>query len=237
MWALLIQLQLQDGPQTQHKTFAEAVHAAPKSGEVWCEGARLCMNPFGEHAEHFDLEKAERYLGFALRFTPQYGDSFVEQLRLQILLGMTSLIATPDDFAAFDGSRNPMALLVNAQHIVRVCTVADPNYGDVWFHCKQQAYESVHDVFLRAKQTISQQVWQARRVYMNAIHPEWGVSAEVAESAGDNMQDIYEPGDLNAALFATAIMAVGFAGSATIVHEPMTSEQLIRVLDADPIIP
>lgn len=50
----------------------------PKSGEVWCEGARIHLNPL---SKAFDLETAGKYLGFAVQFTPQYGDSFMECLR------------------------------------------------------------------------------------------------------------------------------------------------------------
>jgi len=31
---------------------------------------------------HYSLERAERYLNFAIQFTPQYGDSFLELLKL-----------------------------------------------------------------------------------------------------------------------------------------------------------
>ena len=55
----------------------------PKSGEVWCEGARIFLNP---HAACFDLHVARRLLNFAIEFTPQYGDSFIEYLRLQMLV-------------------------------------------------------------------------------------------------------------------------------------------------------
>lgn len=40
------------------------------------------MNPF---SPTFDLQAAARYLSFAARFTPQYGDSFLEQLRLDMI--------------------------------------------------------------------------------------------------------------------------------------------------------
>ena len=33
----------------------------------------------------FDLAKAEKYLNFAIQFTPQYGDSFLELFRLYTL--------------------------------------------------------------------------------------------------------------------------------------------------------
>jgi len=33
----------------------------------------------------YDLDKAQDYLEFALQFTPQYGDSFLEMMRLMFL--------------------------------------------------------------------------------------------------------------------------------------------------------
>jgi len=61
-----------------------ALGAVPKSGEVWCEGARVHLNPFLIHS--FDLSKAQRYLDFAIKFTPQYGDTFIEYLRVELLV-------------------------------------------------------------------------------------------------------------------------------------------------------
>jgi len=57
----------------------------PKSGEVWCEGARINMNPM---FPHFNLGRAYKCLEFAVHLTPQYGDSFLELFRLRILLEM-----------------------------------------------------------------------------------------------------------------------------------------------------
>lgn len=260
MWALLIQLLIHDGPAVQKATFSEAVQAAPKSGEVWCEGARLCMNPFGENAAFFDLEQASRNLTFALRFTPQYGDSFVEQLRLQILLQLQQLVQSRADYDSFNGSRNPLSLMVKPYHIVRVCTVADPNYGDVWFHCKQNAYESVHDVFSRAKEIIAQQVWQARRIYLHAMHPGIGIAALPVCSEDGSL--LFDSDDLDAAflggaedgrelstasraadgraeahvgrLFSSAVMSVG--GSQVEV-KTFDKQALLQVYEADPILP
>ena len=58
---------------------------APKSGEVWCEGGRLHMNPT---SPHFNLKRAHKFLNFAIEFTPQYGDAFIESLRLKLLLNV-----------------------------------------------------------------------------------------------------------------------------------------------------
>ena len=61
----------------------KALNEVPKSGEVWCEGARIYMNPLA--VDIFDLCEAQRDLNFAIQFTPQYGDTFIEILRLEIL--------------------------------------------------------------------------------------------------------------------------------------------------------
>ena len=81
------------------KLFLLAIQEVPKSGEVWyfschhvtrsliyhtyrCEGARVCLNPANIM---FSLEKAKIFLDYALHFTPQYGDTFIELLRLYLL--------------------------------------------------------------------------------------------------------------------------------------------------------
>ena len=61
----------------------KALLEVPKSGEVWCEGGRCCLNPLVRYS--FDLSVAQRNLNFALQFTPQYGDTFLEYLKLEML--------------------------------------------------------------------------------------------------------------------------------------------------------
>jgi la-related protein 1 len=65
------------------RLFRRAVKHVPKSGEVWCEGARLCLDPT---SIFFNLRAARKYLKFAMQFTPQYGDQFIEATRLHMLL-------------------------------------------------------------------------------------------------------------------------------------------------------
>ena len=94
LWASLIQLRhLADVEEAQFKSLALALNAVPKSGEVWCEGARIHLNPF---SRTFDLQRANRHLFFATKFTPQYGDGFLETLRLliidQLLVPISTLI-------------------------------------------------------------------------------------------------------------------------------------------------
>jgi hypothetical protein len=51
--------------QTAHKTFEQALLEIPKSGEVWCEGARLAMSNHPNNV-FFNIEKALKYLDFAI---------------------------------------------------------------------------------------------------------------------------------------------------------------------------
>ena len=83
LWASLVQLRHYDGgEEEQFSSLKRALNAVPKSGEVWCEGARIHLNPY---CRTFDISSARRHLFFATKFTPQYGDGFLETLRLEIL--------------------------------------------------------------------------------------------------------------------------------------------------------
>lgn len=61
----------------------QAIHEVPKSGEVWCEQGRCRCNPLLLH--DFDLQQAQMSFVFAMQFTPQFGDTFVEYQRLELL--------------------------------------------------------------------------------------------------------------------------------------------------------
>jgi la-related protein 1 len=78
LWSLLIQMHQTSGEKVQLELFKQALQEVPKSGEVWCEGARVYL-------AKKDWQKARRFLDFAIHFTPQYGDSFIEYLRLELL--------------------------------------------------------------------------------------------------------------------------------------------------------
>ena len=58
-----------------YKAFLLAVHYAQRSGEVWCEGARLFLNP---SSPYFSLKNAQICLGHAATFSSQCGDVFIE---------------------------------------------------------------------------------------------------------------------------------------------------------------
>ena len=68
LWAMLIQLEHQNGPKIQFNVLKKALLQVPKSGEVWCEAARLHMDPL---SNYFDLGRASQYLDFAIQVKEQ----------------------------------------------------------------------------------------------------------------------------------------------------------------------
>jgi tetratricopeptide (TPR) repeat protein len=188
LWSALVQLsQYTGGFDTQYTALQRALNAVPKSGEVWCEGARIHLNPF---SNVFDVDRARRHLFFAEKFTPQYGDSFLEAIRVELInqclgpiaeyiwqetkesftrptssdraCGLTKYIT--DISLAISVARQPCAdtaSMLRPEHIgivsavrkrlsadafketvdltsiIVLCSNADPNYGPLWFHCRQ----------------------------------------------------------------------------------------------------
>jgi la-related protein 1 len=124
LWATLIQMlhakaNTKAGFDHAHNTFKQALNEIPKSGEVWCEGARIAMANHPENP-YFDLEKAYQYFQFAVQFTPQYGDSFLELMRLCMM-------------------QNNMTLL---EEIKQQCKHLEPNYGVLWFFFRNSVVEN-----------------------------------------------------------------------------------------------
>jgi la-related protein 1 len=144
LWAAVIQLQHADRGALEArlpvKSFMLALREVPKSGEVWCEGARLRMNPY---SGFYDLAKAEEFLEYAIQFTPQYGDSFIELLRLYYIRGS----------------------LHRLKDLKRQCINADPNYGSLWFHCKHNNLEGPAEVWRRAKRLVRDEACVLQSVY------------------------------------------------------------------------
>lgn len=145
LWAVLIQLEQPAGIRTQLRVFQQALLEVPKSGEVWCEGARICLNPF---SDCFSLEAAHSFLDFAIEFTPQYGDSFIEYLRLQMLLG------------------SPEA---EVERLWQLCVNAEPNYGTLWFHCKSSVLLTTRQVLEAATDLLEREIKEYAHVYQAAV--------------------------------------------------------------------
>ena len=154
-----------EGFEITKKVFNEALNEVPKSGEVWCEGARLAL-----HAGL--LNDARRYLSFAVELTSQYGDTTIEFLRLKLLedaeekrrqidatlppSSSSSLlppkIVDPSIFLSLDFNQK--------DRLAQLCTYADPNYGPLWSYCKNFAHDpsittmaSAHNLLIDLFQT------------------------------------------------------------------------------------
>jgi len=123
LWAVMIQLKQNHGLEEQMKVFRTALSEVPKSGEVWCEGARIAL-------QQKDYTAARKYINFAIQFTPQYGDSFVEYLRLELL------------------EKGPQK--ADFLSVEQACVNADPNYGALWLHCKKNTLDSTRNVVREA---------------------------------------------------------------------------------------
>eukprot|EP00339_Tiarina_fusa_P000679 CAMPEP_0116999280 /NCGR_PEP_ID=MMETSP0472-20121206/2044_1 /TAXON_ID=693140 ORGANISM="Tiarina fusus, Strain LIS" /NCGR_SAMPLE_ID=MMETSP0472 /ASSEMBLY_ACC=CAM_ASM_000603 /LENGTH=915 /DNA_ID=CAMNT_0004698659 /DNA_START=98 /DNA_END=2845 /DNA_ORIENTATION=- len=148
LWAVMIQLKQSQGIEAQMKVFRTALSEVPKSGEVWCEGARIAL-------QQNDFAAARKYINFAIQFTPQYGDSFIEYLRLEIL-------------------ENGNA--ANIQAVEQACVNADPNYGALWLHCKKNPLDSTRNVvreairLLNTPQSASDEVPAVSALMVNDIY-------------------------------------------------------------------
>lgn len=59
LWAVLVQLRQPDGQRAQLEVLERALREVPKSGEVWCEAARVAL---AVNSCFFDLELARTYL-------------------------------------------------------------------------------------------------------------------------------------------------------------------------------
>jgi len=117
-----------EGVEEQLTVFKEALQEVPKSGEVWCEGARIYLTQ-GNWVE------ARRYLEFAIHFTPQFGDSFIEYLRLELLEHRD---------------------LADIGKLEQLCLNAEPNYGTLWMYCKKSPTYSTRQVLITAQELLQQ---------------------------------------------------------------------------------
>jgi tetratricopeptide (TPR) repeat protein len=96
----------------------KAINEVPKSGEVWCEMGRCSLNPLLE--QQFNLHFAQQALMFAIQFTPQYGDTFIEFLRLEILLQVfLRVICEKVLFISFDGFMQNFCVFDSESDVVK----------------------------------------------------------------------------------------------------------------------
>jgi hypothetical protein len=85
------------------------------------------------HSSSQQLKQSESFLSFAIAFTPQYGDSFIELMRLRLIR---------------DG------VDADLTEIERQCVNADPNYGLMWNFCKRSPLASTREVLRYARRLL-----------------------------------------------------------------------------------
>ena len=175
LWAALITLRAADGVGAQAAVFRRALREVPKSGEVWAEGARLHLNPL---SPLFDPEMAARFLEFAILFTPQYGDSFLELIRLRLVLRL--LLPRARRLYGGAGGGAPAAAgepvseeafaAVDVSDIELRCGNAGPNYGFLWFHCRGPSAGGVPtDTVGKALAMMAKELRKTQGVYVAAL--------------------------------------------------------------------
>lgn len=174
LWAVRISLAAVEGYTIQLETFDVALKHVPKSGEVWCEGAKICLNPF---AECFSLKIAKIRLEFAIQFTPQYGDSFVEYIRLFLLSLLVKLRykTTPEVLEKEANSMKELKVLKLR------CVNAAPNYGPLWLWCKKDTQESCSDVFDRVIKILCEELLFHKQQYLPAVRSSLKQNYQLAE--------------------------------------------------------
>eukprot|EP00755_Sulcionema_specki_P007334 Sspe_Gene.37963::Locus_18318_Transcript_1_2_Confidence_0.800_Length_4250::g.37963::m.37963 len=161
IWALCLQLYGGHHKVQVEKMLRKALQNVPKAGEVWCEGARLHMNPL---SKHFDLEKSAVYLNYAIRFTPQYGDSFIEMVKLKLLT--EGVQGGWDTTPGWSHRLHKTDWYVKLLDQVALC---DPNFGILWHYCKLTPALSAPQVL----QVATTMVWTELAIfaptYQNAL--------------------------------------------------------------------
>lgn len=149
LWALRVALAQEQGFEEQSRMFQLAVGETPKSGEVWCEGAKIALNPT---FPSFSLKTAAEFLRFAVHFTPQYGDSFVELIRVKML-----------SFGPFQDHES-------MQRLRSLCINTDPNYGLQWnLHRSHAPLMAVSETFAAVCRHVASDLLRYRCLYQRAV--------------------------------------------------------------------
>lgn len=144
-WGILIHLSSALSPATQRRVIAAGLQSVPKSGEIWCELGRWALNL---HNRIFSVPLARQVLDVALHFTPQYGDSFIEYVRVELL------------------SRGYTHALGDVR---RHCIHAAPNYGMLWNYCRLHAAFDARLIFDTAFERVCSELTIHRSLYAHRL--------------------------------------------------------------------
>lgn len=111
----------------QIKYCKEAIQNCPKSGNIWCELARYinCKIRYYMMPINFDPIKAKKYLEFSIILTPQYGDTYLEYLRLVLIFRYVLLLPYGRERVKLELIRSSI------NHILLKACNFKPNYGSM----------------------------------------------------------------------------------------------------------
>lgn len=152
------------GPVQALRYWRTALHYVAKSGEVWCEGARIFLNP---SSTLFNLDNARVALSYSVFFTPQYGDNFIEGVRLLMLCSDIFLRCwnCPDKLVL-----SSLLLSVPSLHpFLRTAVYSNPNYGPLWYRCQSSLLPSSQETLLQATMMCSMTLAQHSELYYEAM--------------------------------------------------------------------
>ena len=146
------------------KAFRKALCHVTKSGEVWCEGARIFLDPC---CRAFDLLNASKCLNYAVFFTPQYGDTFIEAIKL--------LMVSSERFLEFHACAYPCVLsfllrsLPEIALFIKRASFFEPNYGFLWFRAQPFMQSPLKEVLYTSLLTISREIALNAALYYEAM--------------------------------------------------------------------
>jgi len=180
---------------TPEHALAEALSHVPKGGEVWLEAARLHLNPV---RGAYSTARAAQCLALATLFTPQYGDCFIEWLRLDVLrwcglgteagTGAAAVVAATQLVeGGVEPARTPLtgppvlgsshaewlqhALgtpLDRVSHWATWLSPSQPNYGLLWSHFRHHPADPPAAILQRALPSICAGIATHRHLYAAA---------------------------------------------------------------------
>lgn len=117
LWALYASIAQSKGASSHYMVIKAAIYHCPKSADVWVELARMFLNPA---YNCFSISTAEDALTKAVYYTPQYGDTYIEWLRLLVI----KYLVYGTDISSV------------VRQCLSLCVDMKPTYGNLWSYCK-----------------------------------------------------------------------------------------------------
>lgn len=117
LWALYASTAQSKGASSHYMVIRASIYHCPKSADVWVELARMLLNPA---YNCFNISIAEDALAKAVYYTPQYGDTYVEWLRLLVI----KYLVYGADISSV------------VRQCLGLCIDMKPTYGNLWSYCK-----------------------------------------------------------------------------------------------------